>query len=252
LFFVSDNISTEIEQDIIEPLALQFSADNYELENILKKLLKSVHFFDEDDSDNTDEVIGGKIKSPLELYFPTINLFDANNMGGLNATPSNFPDYSGRLINDILAVMGFSEYAISVEGYAGFFKSPGFSKNWVDTSTLPMRYKMASALLNGSTIVSIYQNLPFEVDIVIYVKDNFINQEYADQLLTQVFEITLPEMPDADRWDYFKDKLIGGISVINWMFEWQNYMATNDDSAVKVVLEDLFEALIGSPEFQTF
>ncbi len=252
LFFVSDNISTEIEQDIIEPLALQFSADNYELENILKKLLKSVHFFDEDDSDNTDEVIGGKIKSPLELYFPTINLFDANNMGGLNATPSNFPDYSGRLINDILAVMGFSEYAISVEGYAGFFKSPGFSKNWADTSTLPMRYKMASALLNGSTIVSIYQNLPFEVDIVIYVKDNFINQEYADQLLTQVFEITLPEMPDADRWDYFKDKLIGGISVINWMFEWQNYMATNDDSAVKVVLEDLFEALIGSPEFQTF
>ena len=40
-------------------------------------------------------------------------------------------------------------------------------------------------------------------------------------------------MPDADRWDYFKDKLIGGISVINWMFEWQNYMATNDDSAIK-------------------
>ena len=148
--------------------------------------------------------------------------------------------------------MGFPDYAISVEGYAGFFKSPSFSKNWIDTSTLPMRYKMAGALLKGKTVFSIYQNMPYKVDIVEYVKNNFVHQEYADQLLAQLFEIAFPETPDADRWDYFRDKLIGGITVINWMFEWQNYIATNDDSAVRVVLEDLFEAMIASPEFQTF
>jgi uncharacterized protein (DUF1800 family) len=252
LYFVSDKITTSIEQDIIEPLAIELKTNNYEVESTLKKLLKSVHFYDEDDSDNTDEIIGGKIKSPIELTFSTIPLFDADNMGGLNSDPLNLSTYSSRLLLNILATMGFPEYAVSVEGYAGFFKSPSFSKNWIDTSTLPMRYKLATALLNNSTIVSVYQFMPFGVDIVTYIRDNFIDQEYADQLLTQIFEISLPEMPDADRWDYFRDKLIGGITVINWMFEWQNYIASNDDAAVRVVLEDLFEALIGSPEFQTF
>lgn len=252
LFFVSDRITNEIEQDIIEPLALQLVTDNYEVENVLKRLLKSVHFYDEDDNDSSDEIIGGKIKSPLELYFSSITLFDANNMGGLNSDPTTLAVTSSRLLSNVLAITGFPVYATSVEGYHGFFKSPGFSKNWIDTSTLPFRYRMASALLNSSTIVSIYQTIPFEVDIVTYIRDNFIHQEYADQLLTQLFEITLPEMPDANRWDYFRNKLIGGITVVNWMFEWQNYMATNDETAVKVVLEDLFEAILGAPEYQTF
>ncbi|MFK7947611.1 MAG: DUF1800 family protein [Saprospiraceae bacterium] len=252
LFFVSDNITSNIETQIIQPLALQLLNDNYEVETTLKTLLKSNHFYDEDDSDNTDEIIGGKIKSPLELYFPTIMAFDGDNSGGANGNQSNMTTNANRLIFDNLAIMGFPEYAISVEGYPGFFKSPSFSKSWVDTSTLPMRYKMGAALLNGSTITNSYATMPFQIDIVTFVRDNFVNQEYADLLLTQLFELTLPEMPDADRREYFKDKLIGGITVINWMFEWQNYIATNNDAAVRVVLEDLFEALTSSPEYQTF
>ena len=252
LFFVSDNISTEVEQDVIEPLALQLWTDNYEIEGVLKKLLKSVHFYDEDDSDSTNEIIGGKIKSPLELYFSTITLFDADNMNGVNSNPLNYSSYAGRVTSNLLGLMGFPEYAISVEGYPGFFKSPSFSKSWVDTSTLPMRYKTGTALLAGSTIQSIYQNLPFKVDMVQYVKDNFSSPEYANLLIDQILEVTIPETPDNYRKNYFREKLLGGLTVINWMHEWQYYIATNDDAAVRVVLEDLFETLVGSPEFQTF
>jgi hypothetical protein len=252
LFFVSDNISSEVEQDIIEPLALQLWADGYEIENVLKKLLKSVHFYDEDDTDSTDEVIGGKIKSPLELYFSTITLFDADNMGGVNSDPLNYSTYSGRVIFNVLSIMGFPQYPISVEGYPGFFKSPSFSKSWVDTSTLPLRYKMGTALLVGSTVQSIYQSLPFKVDMVQYVKDHFSSPEYANLLIDQILEVTIPETPDNSRKDYFRQKLLGGLTTINWMHEWQYYIATNDDAAVRVVLEDLFETLVGSPEYQTF
>jgi uncharacterized protein (DUF1800 family) len=253
LFFVNDKITTEIETDIIEPLALQLWTDNYALENTLKRLLQSVHFFDEDDSSSTDEIIGGKIKSPIELYFSSITLFDGNKMGGLNATPSNFSNYSYRLIIYTLAMMGYPDYATSVEGYPGYFKSPSFSKSWVDTSTLPMRYKMGAALLGGYTIYSIYHSLPFKVDIVKFIKDNFSNQEYAELLLDQIFEIVFPEAQlSGVRRNYFRNKLTGGVSNFNWMFEWQNYIATNDASSVRVVLEDLFEAIVGSPEYQTF
>lgn len=252
LYFVSDRITNEIEQDIIEPLALQLWTDGYNLENTLKRLLKSVHFFDEDDSDNSDEIIGGKIKSPLELYLSTITLFDANNMGGLNTDPLNLTTYAGRFIDNSLAQMGLPRVATSVEGYPGFFKSPSFSKNWVDTYTLPQRFKLANALLNGHSIHSQYQSIPIQVDIVQFIKDNFVHQDYNNQLLNQVVEIMLPEKPDANRMNYFEDKLIGGVTAVNWMFDWQQYLSNGDDSSVRVVLEDLFIALVGSPEFQTF
>ncbi len=252
LFFVSDRLSEEVEQDIIEPLALQLWSDNYEVENVLKKLLKSTHFYDEDDSDSTNEVIGGKIKSPLELYFSTITAFNGNQLGSLIPPPNSYDIYVYRLMDSVLAIMGFPRYATSVEGYPGFFKSPSFSKNWIDTSTLPMRYKMGTALLTGKSVANQYQTMPYEVDIVEFVKNNFVHQEYDNQLLAQFIELTLPEGVNGTRKEYFRQKLIGGISSFNWMFEWQNYIATNDDSSIRVVLEDLFEALIGSPEYQTF
>ena len=174
-------------------------------------------------------------------------------MGGLNSDPLNLSTYSSRLLLNILATMGFPEYAVSVEGYAGFFKSPSFSKNWVDTSTLPLRYRMSTALLNGHTIYSIWQAMPFQVDIVKYIKDNCTNEEYAELLIDAIFETVLPEAQlSGTRRNYFRSKLTGGVSNFNWMFEWQSYLATNDDSSVRVVLEDLFEAIVGSPEYQTF
>ncbi len=252
LFFVAENITVEIEQDIIEPLALQLWTDNYEVVDVLKKLLKSVHFYDEDDSNNTDEIIGGKIKSPLELYFTSIAFFDADKSGGLNSQASNFNPGAKNVLRKILEYAGMHEFPLTVEGYPGFFKNPVYSKAWADSSTLPMRYNLKNALLEGRTLDSYYNHLPYYVSTVDFFKNNFTNQDYADQFLTQIFEVVFSEMPDATRTTYFKNKLIGGVTDVNWMFEWQNYLATNDDAAVKVVLEDLLKAIIGSPEYQVF
>lgn len=250
-YFVSDRITADIEQDIIEPLATQLQADNYQPENALKMLLKSEHFYDEDDSDNSDEIIGGKLKSPLELYFSSINLFDANNLGVLNQTPSHYDTPSVRVNDQVLAPMGLSRFPDTVEGYPGFFKGTGYSKNWFDQATIAHRYKMASRLLEGKAITN-NNSIPFKVDTVSYFVQHFSNLEYADQLLDQFLEMALPEQPDADRRAYFLDKLLGGLSPINWYFEWQGYLSTQDDSAVRIAMNNMFEAVVKSPEFQTF
>lgn len=251
-FFVSDIINDEIESDVIEPLALQLWTDNYQVENTLKKLLKSVHFYDEDDSDNTNEIIGGKIKSPLELYFSSLSLFDAINWNGINSDAMNYLDFAGRMIFNVLELAGYPEYPISVEGYPGYFKSPSYSRNWIDSSTFPTRAFLGTALIEGSSLRSIYNDLPFQVDMVKWVENTFSNPDYALQTLDQIYELVFPEMPDDTRKGYFRNKLTGGLTVINWMFDWQNYLASGDDSSVRVTLEDLLEAICGSPEFQTF
>ena len=74
-FFVSRNISSEIEDEIIVPLANTFRT-NYNLQEVISQLLKSKHFYDADDSESTDEIIGGLIKSPLELALQSISLLD--------------------------------------------------------------------------------------------------------------------------------------------------------------------------------
>ena len=249
-FFVSDIVSDEIENDIIAPLGAQLLADGYVIENTIRTLLSSVHFFDEDDSDNTDEIIGGKIKPPLELFFQAVNFFGANQIGNLNDDPAIFGTTTTRIINQQLAPLGFPDYPGSVEGYPGFFKSPSYGKFWFDQSNIAYRFKMAEAMLTGKT-VSNNNSIPFQTDVVQFFTDNFTNQEYAIELVRRFVEMTLPEMPDSDRMDYFNDKLLGGLSPINWMFEWLGFMASGDDSSVRIALENLFDAVVKSPEYNT-
>ncbi len=250
-FFISDRLTEEIEKDIIEPLANQLFNDGFELENTLRTLLKSVHFYDEDDSDNANEIIGGKIKSPLELYLSSINLFGANQLGVLNSNPSEYENTPRRVLDNNFKPMGFSFYPMSVEGYPGFFKAPGYSKSWFDQTNIAARYKLSYSLLSGKT-VKYSKNVPFSLDIVQFFQTVFINHDYADELVTQLLKLAFPEMPDSERFEYFRQKLLGNLSPINWTFEWKGYIDSGDDSAVRVAMESLFEAVCDSPEFQTF
>lgn len=65
-----------------------------------------------------------------------------------------------------------------------------------------------------------------------------------------------------DRFDYFLDSLFGGLGPVNWFFSWSAYLEVKDNpndtnyneikNNVQVGLERLFDAILTSPEFQTF
>lgn len=251
LYFVSDRLTEEVEQDIIAPLSAQLMADDFVIENTVKSLLKSVHFYDEDDSDNSDEIIGGKVKSPLELYFGSVNLFNANQLGVLNENYEYYDTPTYRLIVQTLKPMGLPEYPMSVEGYPGIFKGPSISKFWFDQSNIAYRYKLPDALKDGKGITT-NSAVPFKANIVAFFSEHFTHQEYASEIVKQFLEMALPEMPDSDRFNYFLNILLGGLSPINWMFEWNGFLQSGNDEAVKIALTALFEAVCRSPEYNTF
>ncbi|MCI4648405.1 DUF1800 family protein [Phaeodactylibacter sp.] len=250
-FFVKDSIDEEVEQDIIEPLSTQLHDADYEVSNVLKVLLSSQHFYDEDDSDSKDNIVGGKIKSPLELFLQAVNLFAANQVGVLNENYEHYDSTARHLLVDQFDPLGFSVYPLSVEGYPGFFKGPNYSKFWFDQSTIAYRFRLPFSLLEGQTVRN-NRSLPYQIDLVPFFRDNFTNQEYAEELVRQFLELSLSELPQGDRFDYFLQKLLGDLSPINWMFEWQGYIQSGNDESVAVALRDLFEAVVGAPEFQTF
>ncbi|MCK4747395.1 MAG: DUF1800 family protein, partial [Bacteroidales bacterium] len=66
-FFVYHFITEEVETDIIAPLAQVLIDNDYSIIEALKVLLKSQHFYDNDDMDVENDNKGALIKSPVDL-----------------------------------------------------------------------------------------------------------------------------------------------------------------------------------------
>ena len=60
-WFVYYHIDERIEEEIIEPLAQLFRQSNYEIQPVIRKLLKSNHFFDA-------ATKGLMIKNPIDFF----------------------------------------------------------------------------------------------------------------------------------------------------------------------------------------
>ena len=253
-FFVSDEISPEVESDIIEPLATQLRGDNYNLTPTITRLLKSEHFFDEDDANNADENIGAKLKSPLELFIGSIMLWEADrlDLSPSNATYLRIFKEDERFQTDFMRDLGMDPNGPqTVEGYFGFYKSPGFSTNWYNSTTNFFRYTIGESLIRG-TVRRSNQEIPFQVDMVAFVDKHIANPADADALVRELLEHVLPEFPAPDRFTYFLNSLLGNGDANAWSQAWTSYKGNGNDSEVKAALDNLFDTVMRSVEFQTF
>ena len=262
-FFVLDNISAEVETDIIEPLATQLRNNGYQHEVVLKRLLKSEHFYDDDDNDSTNEIIGGKMKSPLEMFIVSTNLLDIQNtdtdLENLFGSPRQHNIHNEHFRNVGYDFRGPN----TVEGYPGFYDAPGYSKNWFSANYIYERFTYGISFRRGRRR-NTNSFIPYKCDMVQWVENNVddpagpgtvpapIGAANASKLVDDMLTYLLPDMPTGDRYDYFENKLLGGLSPINWYFSWVEYLNTNDDSNVRVGIESLYDAIMSSPEFQTF
>jgi len=302
MFFVRDEISDTTESTIIEPLAQDLKNSGYDHILVLKKLLKSNHFYDLADTDSIDNVVGGKIKSPWELLYQSINLFGIPELPDGSVADRKFLFETSFFIvgDEHLRYIGLNPRGPdTVEGYPGFYDGPKFSKNWFSSSNLYRRYTLAESFKGNYQYAhptnSIFtQAFPFIVDLFSFVEQfemldgagqpdpgtgppSFSPKGVANatHLVTQIVGALLPETAwyldddnddndswSQDRYDYFLDSLLGGLSPVNWYFSWVEYLAVKDDpndpnynetvKNVQIGLERLFDAILSSPEFQTF
>jgi len=261
-FFVLDKITTEVETDIIEPLANQLRNNGYQHVPILKTLLKSQHFYDDDDGNSTNEIVGGKMKSPLEMFYLSVNLLNIQNSD--SGAYALFREREYAVINRHFKNIGYDPFGpITVEGYPGFYDAPGYSKNWFSANRIYERFTYGISFRRGR-VRNTGSVLPYQCNMVQWVENNVddsagpgtpaapIGAADASKLVDDMLTYFLPEMPVNDRYTYFENKLLGGLSPINWYFSWKEYLETGNDSNVRVGIENLYDALMSSPEFQTF
>lgn len=247
-YFVGRDITPDIEAGIITPMAVSLKADNYNILPTLGTLLKSKHFYDEEDTISGDQTYGSLTRSPLELYLHLFSLLQLQ-MPAYTANPSAIHSLMG-VVNTYSTNMGMPIFRPqSVNGYSGYSSSPHYDKNWITTSSLRIRYNNTiDYLINGLT----YNGFLFKLNTATFVRDSgyFSAPAVADTLLTEFLEMMFAFVPDSTRYDYFKTAFLNNLSVINWQNEWNNFISTGNASSVKIALDRLLKAMVKSPEFQ--
>lgn len=257
--FISRNITTEIETDIIVPLAATFLANNFEIAPTLRQLLKSQHFFDADDSDNSNEIVGAMIKSPLELSLQSLAFFNIaipNLLTQNNQHHNVF--YSQGVIERMLRYANLVLfYPPDVAGYPAYHQEPEYNRHWFNSSSIIARYKLPAMLLTGTRQIGSSPNstIAIKLNIVTWVKNSGICADPADPfvLVHCLLDYMLPNQPDAGRFDYFFSQIfLDNLPAADWTYDWEDYLTTNNDTSVKIPLERLINYIMFSPEYQTF
>lgn len=259
-FFVRYQISAEVEQDIISPMAQALQQNNYDLATAYRLLFKSQHFYDADDTDATDEVVGALIKAPLELQVGMMRFFQVP-----------FPDPDQDLFAAYITFHRDGVHVLQskacfdlfeppeVAGYQPVYQDPEFNRLWISAKSIEPRYNMANEMIEGPAHM--------QADLMAFVKDANQIPDYqgADQqgnpgphpgakisehLVNTLIEYLFPEAVPTDRFDYFHNLLLDNLSALNWEMEWDKYLSTNDESNVRPQIEKLVRGLLQSPEFQ--
>lgn len=258
-FFVRYQIDQEIENDIIAPLAQYLMNNQYEVIPALRLLLGSQHFFDQDDADSGDEVIGALIKSPMELQTGILRFF---------GTP--IPDPAVDLFHAYVTFYGDLQEGLhkacfdlfeppEVAGYQPVYQPPEYNRLWISAKSIAPRYQMAEEIISGPSHL--------QVDLVAWVADPAHVPDFpgpdaqgnpgphpgariSRHLVETLLAYLLPEAVPPARLDHFEQLLLDTLSPINWMFEWDHFTNTNDATNIRPQVEKLIRGILQSPEYQ--
>ncbi len=261
-FFVYHEITPEIDNSIIATMAQSFVEHDFKLQPLVMELLSSQHFYEAAPSVDDDK-FGGLIKSPFDLISGTLNLFSVElpeyteNVTAFNEQCSSLL----RSIND----MGMSFYEpFDVAGYDAYHQFPIYNRSWIAPNYLARRYEF---IRNTLGMMNPDSN-EIRIDVVQFVQNNINNAVASDarQLIITLAGYLFPNADNltfdrdndedasitAERMHYFLIAFLFSPQIdpdpeATWTFRWTNL---SDMEVVRGQLENLFNALLQSPEYQ--
>jgi uncharacterized protein (DUF1800 family) len=246
--FVYFEITPTIETDIIEPLATTLMANNYDLMSVLEVLLQSEHFYDLDSPPTNDNSVGAIIKSPVDLIFGTLRIFELNGPNPSTNLTQHYALY-GQLLQQ-MSLQGLELFEpVDVAGYDPYFQVPSFHRYWISANYLANRYKFAELLING---FSSGGTSLLKLEVLPFVEAKATQASDPTLLVQDLLEWLIPIAIDQARFDYFKDDILLNSGAIDWTAEWNTYQSTSNNTLVKAQLELLVKSIMQAPEYQLF
>jgi hypothetical protein len=248
-YFVYHFISEEVEQDIIEPLAQNFLTNDYSIPDILKVMMKSQHFYDEDTPAVTsDNNIGALIKSPIDVYTTLLRIFNVTTPDRGTDTANFYPDFEFLVSKLVDQGLNFYE-PFEVAGYPAYHQIPGYGRNWIMTHALAHRYQTGDILMKrGGT----GNETSIQMDVLDWAENSGeVDPTSSTDIVTVLTKNLLAVTLNTERFNYFLNTVfLDTLTQTTWLTEWNNYKGGGDELVVRERLETLVSSLIQTPEFQ--
>ena len=254
-WYVNPNVTQDIEDNVIVPLAAFFKSpgNDYEILPVVKKLLSSDIFFDPANR-------GAMVKSPAELVIGSLRFFE-------QPVPHMTNDYVAyrRLMDFIYwnttdMQLEFVDQP-TVFGYDPYYQ-PGYSTNWVNTTTIALRSNYTDALIWRWWEVKPGYNLG--IDILAWVRSmqpNFSDLNTPAIPCETVLDGFTKHLFATDLFQEQKDFLLDtimmmGFSRTTWLFEWNDYRANPGDQGKQNTIlwrtQSLMRYLLRMAEYHVF
>ena len=251
-FFVKSEWGDEVEQEIIEPLALQLKEDAYNILPTVKTLLSSKHFFDLADDIADDEIVGSIVKSPLQMANEVVTFFEVPIPNpNLNAEEYYVKFFRKFLHDSYFASSGMNFFnPETVAGFPAHYQEPDFDRHWFTSSTIIARYKLVESLITGKNRIFPNANIFTQLDALAFVSEHIQNPSNITDLVTGLASYLFPEFIDQDRIQYFKDIALDGYEDYYWTEAWYMYESEGDDVILRTRLNALITEMVNSAEFQ--
>lgn len=267
-FFVNPNVTQEIEDNVIIPLANIFKSPDpitgrtFEIKPIIYKLLSSEHFYDVGN-------IGAIIKSPAEFVIGAYRFFNfqvpAIDSGNLINSIKNHRVYAQYLYDRMNEMQMALLDQATVFGYDAYFQT-GYSRNWINTSQIGLRNSFTDRLISGRTVVSgITPLVTIKIDMLAMVDLTNVNHNPTIPLPPNYDVTNCVHIVDLVTMNLFatelsanqKTFLIDTIFMINqprtnWPTQWAAYKSnptTTNINTVKSKLEALMKYLLRMAEY---
>jgi uncharacterized protein (DUF1800 family) len=232
-WFVYYRINEETEQNIIVPLADILYNNNYEIKPVLKTLLCSLHFYD-------DNLRGAMIKNPLEFSAGIFLQFEILRP----ATAAYIPGYS--FWNWIYSQCVLQNLEIGdppdVAGWPAWYLAPMFNELWINSATIPNRNNFVKYVVQTGIKTT---EMPEKVIVDPFKVANLAdNPQDINNLVGTLAGLLFPVTAPASMIAGLKEVLIPGLPDYEWTVEWNKYINNPSDANQKKAVGNSLTALI--------
>ncbi|MDQ3143210.1 MAG: DUF1800 domain-containing protein [Bacteroidota bacterium] len=241
-FFVYYEISEDVEQNIIRPLAVELRNNNFNIKPVLETLFKSQHFYDYAN-------LACVIKSPLDYSVGLCKEFGIQ-----------FPN-SSNLLNQYLGwgiVTSLAAYQglnigdpLVVSGWQAWYQQPQYHEIWINADTLASKNSTADKITSSAGVT--LNGVTIKIDPTIFASQLDKPESAADHVKEAVQLLYNFNLSDSSLL-YLKDFLISGYPNDSyWTEAWIQYKAdpTNPilKNAVAIRLNALYREMIRQAEY---
>jgi hypothetical protein len=245
-YFVSTELTDQIENAVIDTMAQTLISNNYEIRPVLVQLFKSEHFYDA-------TIIGCHLKTPFEFIFsminPTLSIPDHGDEGN---------NVIWNVIYNAARSMDQNWFAPpSVAGWPAYYVKPGFMQLWLNSATIDRRFWLVNKLTENNTGLSnditgtVYE---FKIDALAFV-DQLQTPSDGVAVIDQMCDLFFTRPLLQTKKDRLLNILANFLPAFEWTLQYNQYLTNTHDPVLREPVKQRVEAVLSEifklPEFQS-